>query len=44
MTAMAQSKDGHGDKACAIADLEKAVEFDPNNAPARAQLQQLKGQ
>ena len=32
-----------GDKASAIKDLEKAVELDPNNAQAKAQLQQLKG-
>jgi hypothetical protein len=42
--AMANIKNGKGDKAGAIADLEKAVELDPNNAPAKAQLQQLKGQ
>jgi len=33
-----------GDKAAAIKDLEKAVELDPNNAQAKAQLQQLRGQ
>ena len=33
-----------GDKASAIKDLEKAIELDPNNAQAKAQLQQLKGQ
>jgi hypothetical protein len=33
-----------GDKALAIRDLEKAIELDPNNAQAKAQLQQLKGQ
>jgi hypothetical protein len=42
--AMANIKNGKGDKAGAIADLEKAVEMDPNNAQAKAQLQQLKGQ
>jgi hypothetical protein len=41
---MANIKNGKGDKAGAIADLEKAVEMDPNNAQAKAQLQQLKGQ
>jgi Photosynthetic reaction centre cytochrome C subunit/Tetratricopeptide repeat len=41
---MAQIKNGNGDKAGAIADLEKALEIDPNNAQARGQLQQLKGQ
>jgi lipopolysaccharide biosynthesis regulator YciM len=35
---------GKGDKASAIKDLEKAIELDPNNAQAKAQLQQLKGQ
>lgn len=33
-----------GDKVSAIRDLEKAIELDPNNAQAKAQLQQLKGQ
>jgi Photosynthetic reaction centre cytochrome C subunit/Tetratricopeptide repeat len=33
-----------GDKASAIKDLEKAIELDPNNAQAKAQLAQLKGQ
>ncbi len=42
--AMAQIKNGNGDKAGAIQALEKAVELDPNNAQAKAQLQQLKGQ
>jgi hypothetical protein len=42
--AMAQIRNAKGDKAAAIVDLEKAVELDPNNAQARAQLQQLKGQ
>ena len=41
--AMAQFKNAKGDKAGAIADLEKAVELDPNNAQAKQQLQQLKG-
>jgi tetratricopeptide (TPR) repeat protein len=41
--AMAQVHNGKGDKAAAIKDLEKAVELDPNNARAKAQLQQLKG-
>jgi hypothetical protein len=41
---MANIKNGKGDKTGALADLEKAVELDPNNAQARAQLQQLKGQ
>jgi tetratricopeptide (TPR) repeat protein len=31
------------DKAAAIKDLEKAIEIDPNNGQAKAQLQQLKG-
>jgi tetratricopeptide (TPR) repeat protein len=35
---------GKGDKASAIKDLEKAIELDPNNAQAKAQLQQLKAQ
>jgi tetratricopeptide (TPR) repeat protein len=42
--AIAQIENTKGDKTSAIRDLEKAVELDPNNAPARAQLQQLKGQ
>ena len=41
---LAQIKNTKGDKAGAIKDLEKAVELDPNNAQAKAQLQQLKGQ
>ena len=42
--AMAQIKNAKGDKAGAINDLEKAVELDPGNGQAKAQLQQLKGQ
>jgi len=38
----ANVKNGKGDKAGAIADLEKAVELDPNNAQAKAQLDALK--
>jgi hypothetical protein len=41
---MALIKNGNGDKPGAIQALEKAVEIDPNNAQAKAQLQQLKGQ
>ena len=41
---MAQLKNGKGDKDGAVKDLEKAVELDPNNAQAKAQLGQLKGQ
>src|SRR4051812_7649588 len=37
--AMAQVKNAKGDKAGAISDLEKAVELDPNNAQAKAQLE-----
>jgi tetratricopeptide (TPR) repeat protein len=40
--AMAQLKNGKGDKAGAIAALEKAVELDPANAQAKAQLDTLK--
>ena len=40
--AMAQLKNGKGDKAGAIAALEKAVELDPANAQAKAQLDGLK--
>jgi predicted Zn-dependent protease len=43
-SAMAQMKNAKGDKSGAIAALEKAVELDPNNAQAKMQLQQLKGQ
>ena len=39
---MAQIKNTKGDKAGAIKDLEKAVELDPNNAQAKAQLENLK--
>lgn len=42
-SAIAQMKNAKGDKAGAIQALEKAVELDPNNAQAKAQLQQLKG-
>ncbi len=41
---MAQVHQKKNDKDAAIKDLEKAVEMDPNNAQAKAQLQQLKGQ
>jgi tetratricopeptide (TPR) repeat protein len=41
ITAQAHRK--KNDKDAAIKDLEKAVELDPNNAQAKAQLQQLKG-
>jgi hypothetical protein len=40
---MAQAHQKKNDKDAAIKDLEKAVELDPNNAQAKAQLQQLKG-
>jgi hypothetical protein len=40
--AMAQLKNGKGDKAGAITALEKAVELDPANAQAKAQLENLK--
>jgi hypothetical protein len=39
---IAQVKNGKGDKAGAIAALEKAVELDPNNAQAKTQLENLK--
>jgi hypothetical protein len=39
---IAQIKNGKGDKPGAIAALEKAVELDPNNAQAKAQLDALK--
>jgi len=42
--AMAQARNAKGDRQGAIKDLEKAVELDPNNAQARNQLQQLRGQ
>ena len=35
---LAQVKNGKGDKAGAIAALEKAIDLDPNNAQAKAQL------
>jgi tetratricopeptide (TPR) repeat protein len=41
---MAQAHQKKNDKDAAIKDLEKAVEMDPNNAQAKNQLQQLKGQ
>jgi len=39
---LAQVKNAKGDKPGAIAALEKAVELDPNNAQAKAQLETLK--
>jgi hypothetical protein len=39
---MAQVKNAKGDKPGAIAALEKAVELDPSNAQAKAQLETLK--
>jgi hypothetical protein len=39
---MAQVKNGKGDKPGAIAALEKAVELEPGNAQAKAQLEGLK--
>ena len=39
---MSQVNNAKGDKAGAIKDLEKAVELDPNNAQAKAQLETLK--
>jgi hypothetical protein len=39
---MGQVKNAKGDKAGAIAAFEKAVELDPNNAQAKAQLETLK--
>jgi len=39
---IAQIKNAKGDKPGAIAALEKAVELDPNNAQAKAQLETLK--
>jgi tetratricopeptide (TPR) repeat protein len=41
---LAQAHQRKNDKDAAIKDLEKAVELDPNNAQAKNQLQQLKGQ
>jgi hypothetical protein len=40
--AMAPIKNAKGDKAGAIKDLEKAIELDPNNAAAKAQLENLR--
>jgi hypothetical protein len=40
--AIGQAKSAKGDKAGAIAALEKAIEIDPNNAQAKAQLETLK--
>ena len=40
--AMAPIKNAKGDKAGAIKDLEKAIELDPNNAAAKAQLETLR--
>src|SRR4051794_29699661 len=40
--AMGQVKNAKGDKPGAIAALEKAVELDPNNAQAKAQLENVK--
>jgi hypothetical protein len=39
---MAQVKNGEGDQAAAVKDLETAVELDPKNAQAKNQLQQIK--
>jgi hypothetical protein len=39
---MSQIKNAKGDKAGAIAALEKAIELDPNNAQAKTQLENLK--
>ena len=41
-SAIAQMKTAKGDKAGAIAAIEKAVELDPANAQAKAQLDNLK--
>jgi tetratricopeptide (TPR) repeat protein len=41
-SALAQLKNAKGDKAGAIAAMEKAVELDPSNAQAKAQLEALK--
>jgi Flp pilus assembly protein TadD len=41
---MAQAKNAKGDKGAAIRDLELAVQLDPQNAQAKNELQQLKGQ
>jgi tetratricopeptide (TPR) repeat protein len=40
--AMAPIKNAKGDKAGAIKDLEKAIELDPNNGQAKAQLENLR--
>ena len=40
--AIAQIRNAKGDKPGAIAALEKAVELDPNNAQAKAQLENMK--
>jgi hypothetical protein len=42
--ALSQVKNAKGDKDGAVKDLEKAVELDPGNQQAQAQLKQLKGQ
>ncbi len=42
--AMAQAKNGKGDKQGATKELEKALELDPQNAQAKTLLQQLKAQ
>ena len=39
---IAQLKTAKGDKAGAIAAIEKILELDPNNAQAKAQLENLK--
>jgi hypothetical protein len=41
-SAIAQIKTAKGDKAGAIAAIEKVLEIDPNNAQAKAQLENLK--
>jgi len=41
-SAIAQVKTAKGDKAGAIAAMEKVLELDPNNAQAKAQLENLK--
>jgi len=41
-SAMSQLKTAKGDKAGAIAAIEKVLEIDPNNAQAKAQLENLK--
>jgi Tfp pilus assembly protein PilF len=42
--AMAQAKNGKGDKQGATKELEKALELDPQNAQAKTLLAQLKTQ